>query len=148
MHSIEGVAGVWHSIRRGDCAANTTGVSKGDNAVGDIVIDETARADDDIATDDHPGKDDTVSAKPNVASDADGKRDLEILIPKSGVQWVQRGVKRAVRADEHVISEHDLARINQNAVVVHKEVLADLDIEPESAGQVWLNVKLFTRFSE
>jgi hypothetical protein len=142
------MAGVWLPIRRGDCAANTAGVAEGDHAIGDIVIDETARADDDITADRNPGKDDAVSAKPYVASDTDRKRDLEILIPKPRVQWVQRSIKRAVRADEDVISEYDPARIDQNAVVVQKEVFTDFDIEPESAEQVRFDIKLFTRFTE
>ncbi|MPM67683.1 hypothetical protein SDC9_114607 [bioreactor metagenome] len=142
------MAGIWFPICRCNRSSHLAGVAKGDHAIRDVVIDETARAYDDVAADRDTGKNNAVSAKPNIAADMNRQCDLEILIPKRGVQRVQRRIKRAVRPDEDVISKYDFSGIDKNAVVVHEEILANLDIEPEPAEQVWLNIKPRARFSK
>ena len=142
------MAGVWFAIRFCDRAANPAGVAKGDDAVGDIMVDEAACADHDVATDRDTRQDDAIAAKPNITANVNRKRGLEVLISQRGVQRVQRGVKRAVRADEHIVPKHDFSGIDENTVVVQKEILANFDIVPEPAEQVWFNIKVFTGFSE
>ena len=96
---------------------------------GDVFGDDASRADHDIIADVDAGQDDRVSADPDVIAD----RNVDtILIGRISCGWMNRVTCRIdgdVGSNLTVVADHYFAHVDDRAVVVAEEILADFNVE-------------------
>lgn len=121
-------------------------VSDGDAIGGDIFDDDASAADDGIVADRHARHDLRAAADPNVVSDCDGGGGFEPPIAQLRVDGVLRGIESANRTDEDVVAEGDGRAVENDGVVIGKEVVSDADIVAVIAPKRRHDEERFSRF--
>ncbi len=103
-------------------------VPDGDAIGGDIFDDDASAADDGIVADGHARHDLRAAADPHVISDGDWGGGFAPPIAQLRVDGVLSGIESAIRTDEDVVAEGDGRAIENDGVVIGKEVVSEADI--------------------
>ena len=102
---------------------------------GDVVGDDRAGPDYGAVAYGHSGKDGGVRSDPHVVAYPDGLRH-RLDMPAVRRREVVAGSRDAdLRPDQHVIADPYVRGIQENAVVVDRRLLPDMDVGPEIATE-------------
>lgn len=127
-----------HLVFPGDGPQHPAGAAHGHHPVRDVPVHHAARADHRVAADAHAGQHRHRRADPHIVAHRDGVGVLQAPVALPGVQGMARRGKDAVGRDEHIVAEHHLRAVQDDAVVVGIKILADLDVAavvaPEGRG--------------
>ena len=112
----------------GDGSDHAAGVAYGYRVVGDVVHHYGAAANDYVGTDADTRHHLHSATYPYIVAHGDGVGILEALVAALGVDGVTGSVEAAVGGYEYVVAKGDLGGIEDDGVVVGKEVVAYLDV--------------------
>lgn len=112
----------------GDGSDHAAGIAHGYGVVGDVVHHYGATANDYVGADGDTGHHLHTATYPYIVAHGDGVGILEALVAALGVDGVAGSVEAAVGGYEDVVAKGDLGGIEDDGVVVGKEVFAYLDV--------------------
>ena len=105
------------------------GIADSYDIIGNVFGDDASRADHDVIADMDAGQDDGISADPDVIADRDVDSVLVGCVAGSGVDRMACRIDGDAGGDLTVVADHYFADIDDGAVVVAEEILADFNIE-------------------
>src|SRR5262245_41377806 len=110
-----------------DLPDSPAGVPGGEHAVRDVPRDHAPGPDDRLRADLHAGAEDRPAADPHIGTDLDGPGEL--LPPAQvGVHRVRGGVELDRRAEQREVSDLHQAHVEDHAVEVEEDPLAQQDV--------------------
>lgn len=109
-------------------ADHPAGIACGNHSGWNILCYDTAAANDDIAANGDTWQDLYSAAEPHIVADRDRTGIFQTLIAAFGVNRMSGGIKAAVWSNEHVVSKGHLCTIENDTVMVGKEVFTDFNV--------------------
>src|SRR4051812_16307251 len=144
MHSLTPAV----KSRSSDLANDAAGVADRDDSGWDVLRDDAARPDHARASDRHARKDDGTAPEPDIVLDRDSCTELASGGALLGVERVVRGQELHGRCHLHAIADRHRHDIQDHAVEVHEDVVADRDVVAVVAEERWADVTVLANRSE
>ena len=111
-----------------DLANHVAGIAEGEHIVRDVFRDDGACADHDVVTDRHSRHDTDISTDPDIVPDRDIDPVLISGVPCLRMKRVSCGAEHDIRSAHDIVPDGDLAHVQNDKVVVSKEILPDRDV--------------------
>src|SRR5690625_162087 len=123
------------------------GVACGEDVFGDVPGYHTAGPDDGAGTDPHAGANYRPAAHPDIRTDLDRLAGL-LLTPQQGIHRVGRRVELDSRAKEAVVANPYFTDVEDDAVEVEEDLLAQVDVRAVVTVERGLQPDVFSAPSE
>ena len=111
-------------------AYNPTRISSGDDVGRNIVCDDTPGSNDTIVSYGYTRSDGNSSADPYVIPDRNRPCVFEPFVSSLDIGGVTCRIEAHVGGDEHVVAYGDGSLVEHNAIVVGKEIFAQVNVMP------------------